>query len=320
MIDLATLVALSAAGGLLLVRTDHTRRLWLHGTAWAGAVVAVMAVAFPDPLSASLGRLAVEGSNTIATGRALGATSVALLGMALFKTGRVQWWFVAGGVASLGVLVGTASRGPAVAAVVSLVVVAFVTLGRRLLSRRVLVKVALPVAAVAAAAVWLAVQLGVVSAHLLTLGDKSSNARVVLYEKALHEIVGHPLGIGWGGFDGKLFVGKLIPAEPWVLYPHNILLEVTGEAGWLAGIALVVVLVIGLRRTLRPGLPPTVVLTGGLLVFFTLNALVSGDVNDNRGLWVALGAALAVPSSRRAASGTRCRQSPRHQPQPASTP
>ena len=42
----------------------------------------------------------------------------------------------------------------------------------------------------------------------------------------------------------------------------------------------------------------------GLFVFAIINACVSGDVNANRGLWVALGAALAqtAPHIRRSST------------------
>jgi hypothetical protein len=73
-------------------------------------------------------------------------------------------------------------------------------------------------------------------------------------------------------------------------YPHNLLLETSLESGWLCGTATAAVLAAALASAARGG--GDAVLFAGL-VFCAVNALVSGDVNDNRALMAFLGAALS---------------------------
>jgi F0F1-type ATP synthase membrane subunit a len=75
-------------------------------------------------------------------------------------------------------------------------------------------------------------------------------------------------------------------------YPHNLLAETTLESGWLCGATTLVVLAAALAagwaRARRPG--GRVVFAG--TVFYLVNALVSGDLNDNRPLFMFVGSAL----------------------------
>lgn len=78
-------------------------------------------------------------------------------------------------------------------------------------------------------------------------------------------------------------------------YSHNFLLEIGVEAGVLALAAASVVCYVAVRRQLRAGGGLVEAAMSALLVFALVNALVSGDVGDNRLLWVMLGAGLVAP-------------------------
>jgi len=99
-----------------------------------------------------------------------------------------------------------------------------------------------------------------------------------------------PWGVGWGGFatwvDPERGVGRQ--------YPHNLLAEVTLESGWACGavtlLVLLAALAAGWSRTWLPG--GRLVFAG--MVFYLINAMVSGDLNDNRPLFMFLGSALAA--------------------------
>jgi hypothetical protein len=99
-----------------------------------------------------------------------------------------------------------------------------------------------------------------------------------------------PLGLGWGGFAAQVDPGLGVGRQ----YPHNLLLEVTLEAGWLAGACTCLILAAGLGAAwaVSRGLEGRILLAG--LGFWTINALVSGDVNDNRPLFTFLSAALCL--------------------------
>ena len=95
-----------------------------------------------------------------------------------------------------------------------------------------------------------------------------------------------PFGIGWGGAAVDLL--------PVGLYPHNIVLEVFVEAGWLTGVLFLGIFALGVVRAWRGAAGWAELGVLALLAYWTVNALVSGDVNDNRAFFAMLGAALSV--------------------------
>ena len=109
---------------------------------------------------------------------------------------------------------------------------------------------------------------------------------------ALHDswkLVGQvPWGIGWGGFATQVDPEKGLGRQ----YPHNLLAEVTLEGGWVCGAATLLVLAAAIAaawsRTWLPG--GRLVFLG--VLFYLFNALVSGDLNDNRPLFMFVAAAL----------------------------
>jgi hypothetical protein len=59
------------------------------------------------------------------------------------------------------------------------------------------------------------------------------------------------------------------------------------EGGWLTGCAITAFLLASIVRTWRIGVSKSSVALQAIIVFTLVNACVSGDLNDNRILWVA---------------------------------
>jgi O-antigen ligase len=105
-------------------------------------------------------------------------------------------------------------------------------------------------------------------------------------------IPGHFWGTGWGGLQDVS--GMNLMAGYGLIYPHDILLEIAGEAGWIAAAAVMVFLWCGLRHLRTAAVSPYPAALFGIAVFFTVNAMLSGDVNDNRVMWAAVAIGWAV--------------------------
>jgi O-antigen ligase len=128
----------------------------------------------------------------------------------------------------------------------------------------------------------------------------------------LGEISKNPMGIGWGAFAERLPV--YVPAwerpdastpyyTHYLRFPHNTVLEVFVEGGWLVGVSFLGLLLAALFRAYlvasrsRTGEARALF---ALLAFFAVNAMVSGELND-RVLFAFLGLGLAfrIPPVRR---------------------
>lgn len=116
-------------------------------------------------------------------------------------------------------------------------------------------------------------------------GGRSAGQRVYSFDIALDMIRDSNLmGYGIGSFLN--FSGGLEARS----YPHNIFLEVLAELGIVGFILLISILVMALYRYFKyyniSSYYSVVILVTAF--FFFLNALVSGDINDNRFLFFAL--------------------------------
>lgn len=271
-------------GGSLLLRSPRSRLYFCVGVVLIGLVVILLGRIDPGAVDAG-DRLVSEGTSTINTGRAAGAAATVLAVAGLTSRRRLPLLLVAA-VCALGA-VAIASRGPVLAAAIAVVgVMVFARTGGRFL------RLAVVAIGVFVLAQW-ALASGSVNARLTTVDDSSSEARRELWTYTLALMQGHPLGIGWG----RLYehVGAVANSDGWVQYPHNVFLEVASEGGWLAGVMLLVVVIVAVRRqgSWMHGRPVEMAMMA-LFAFAIVNACVSGDVNSNRGLWVAIGAALAT--------------------------
>lgn len=279
-----TLIAAIAPSYLVRSRIRQQSWVWLHGVVG----VAVVLLSYLSPAQASLERFALEGSTTIAAGRATGAALVVAMLLIVTRAAPLALTLPLSLVMA-GPLVASGSRGPVLAAVVAVFTVVAVspTKGRTRLSRTLLT------AGAFAAGSALLFQGGAGSARLESvfvedpLAGDSFAARLALWRESLSASVRWPEGVGWGDLVDVLETSAL-GASGSTQYAHNVVLETLVEGGWLAAGATIVFIVAGLRRlrlTADDGFGAALF---GLAVFFVVNAMVSGDINDNRTMWAAL--------------------------------
>jgi hypothetical protein len=141
---------------------------------------------------------------------------------------------------------------------------------------------------------------GRIAATLLSGNDQdtTSQIRLSLWREAWGVIPGHFWGLGWGGLNdlGPLNGGGLL-GQPGLWYPHDIWLEVTAEAGWIAGAALIVFVWCGLRRLRRLAVSPYQAVLFGMAVFWVTQASLSGNVNSWRCMWASVAIAWVTVGS-----------------------
>jgi hypothetical protein len=310
---LYTLTILSALGPLFLMRSEVRQKLWVIMQIILAAALAGGALLSSHPQLAANGpaRVYLTGSNTIASGDVAGLVVLSCFIFALTRRRRRGLMLAFGGAAAV-TMFATGSRGPVLAVAVALATVATFS----------------PVSGVyrtvRIAAMTLVIFLswyfvrgdttggaGRIAATLLegSAQDTTSQIRLSLWREAWDVIPGHFWGLGWGGLSdlGPLSGGGFL-GQPGLLYPHDIWLEVTAEAGWIAGAALIVFVWCGLRRLRRLAASPYTAVLFGMAVFWVIQASVSGDVNSWRGMWasVAISWVTGVPGARETSQDLRC--------------
>lgn len=274
-------VPLCVLGGIYLLRTQVARQLWVRLVAGYGLIV--LAVAWLDPSSLTENRLSLAGGNTIGAGRAAGASLIVFFLAALTERRFKLLWLVLAAISGYAGLA-AASRGPLVAAAGAIVIAAVVSRYRGQGRRAALAVVAVSLAT------WWVLTSGDFNARLDTVDDTSASMRKVLWAQTWTIITHNPFGIGWGRLYGHF--GFALLNSGYVQYPHNLVLEVFSEDGWIAGFLTIVILVVALiDQGILAARNSTEMTMLALFVFALINAMVSGDVGANRGLWVSLGAA-----------------------------
>ncbi|HAF70295.1 TPA: hypothetical protein DCL37_02915 [Candidatus Acetothermia bacterium] len=281
--------------------------LSLKRFSWAIAAISVaMAI---DALTGyvgvgRIGFVTAFGSNYIALARTSGLGLLAtvafllptertpLMKLALWGIAALQLW----GALSAG------ARGPVIALILSLVL--FFALSARGLPSIRIERYALRLGVVMLAAL---VILGIFGGELFSTlmfrtqvliseGGTSALTRFGLYHEAFDLWARSPIwGNGIGGF------GIAVTGQDVREYPHNIILELGAETGLIGVLIFVTMLIVAFAKPVinlsaQRGLTTTV--TRYLLVaccFALLNAMVSGDINDNRMLftWIALVASVS---------------------------
>lgn len=253
-------------------------------------IVTFMVWLEPEAVSEYTDRLSFDGANTIGTARIAGAGAVvcAVLATARELAGRSRLLLTLATVTFLGVIVASGSRGPAVAVVIAIAsVLVFSPSLRRFRGRAITISVV----AIGGVGWWLLSSGGDGGRRILGLiageGDRSSSIRVYLWEQSLSAIASNGAGVGLGAF-GEIGSGVSSVAR----YPHNLILEVFVEGGWLPGSVIVVTLIVAISRAIKNSTEPIGAIAFALLVFALANAMVSGDINDGRLLWVMVTVAL----------------------------
>jgi O-antigen ligase len=295
-LHLFTLTLLAALAPLFLIRSGRRQEIWVLMQIVLGTILAIGTYLAPvsNMPPDVIYRTALEGSNPIGAGRAAGVAVVGCLCLALAGHRWRVWLVLLGGGAAVPLFM-SGSRGPVLAAVISVFMVAALapTSGIKRFTRIGLVGVGV-------ALTYLYIQGSTTGgtgriAQTLLQGvdqDTSSQVRLMLWRYTSSYIFRHPWGAGWGGLQ-HVSGFNLLNTEG-LVYPHNVLLEVTGEAGWIAGAAVIFFLWSGLRQLRTAAVRPFPAALFGIAVFFTLNAMVSGDVNDNRTMWASVAVAWVV--------------------------
>jgi hypothetical protein len=295
-LHLFTLTLLAALAPLFLIRSGRRQEIWVLMQIALGTILAIGTYLAPvsDMPPDVIYQTALEGSNPIGAGRAAGVAVVGCLCLALAGHRWRIWLVLLGGGAAVPLFM-SGSRGPVLAAVISVFMVAALapTSGIKRFTRIGLV-------GVGAVLTYLYIQgsttggAGRIAKTLLQGVDQdtSSQVRLMLWRYTGSYIFRHPWGTGWGGLQ-HVSGFNLLNTEG-LVYPHNVLLEVTGEAGWIAGAAVIFFLWSGLRQLRAAAVLPFPAALFGIVVFFVLNAMVSGDVNDNRTMWASVAVAWVV--------------------------
>jgi hypothetical protein len=298
----AAMCGWSFCGAALVLagRPDRLRRLFgamvVLGVMTAVQVIWLMA---RDPLVAS----EEWGRSYLGFGRLFGVASLVVVAWILWSARTGVKWVVAGVslvILGAGLLVG-GGRGPMLAAMAAMAVP--VGAGFRMRDDRIYVErrsLGLAVALITLVCLVLALgQAGVFLRTvqrlmvLLTGGDAHSFGQRLWYYQQVPglwfdaPLVGHgigswPLLIGWGDVRA---------------YPHNIVFEIIVELGALGLLAFGIMCAVSIRGVvwLSARSEPHVKLVLMILVSATFNALVSGDLTDNRLLFAVLGLAAGMP-------------------------
>lgn len=273
-VNFSTLAAVTMAAAAAVI---HRRSVRAVAVWWVVAGVALAGFAFLDP-GAATGRAQVDGSNPVWLGRAIAASLVVVVWLGVSRTWR--WWRVALLVPILGAgLLATGSRGPALAAVVGVVVLLIAPTARR--SSQILW-----LAFGGVLALFIAPMIPAVAdsrfGQFIAQGDVGDESRNTLLSASIHAIPEYPLGAGLGQWSQATGITR----HQW---PHNLFLEVFVEQGWLVGAALVLlVTTVAYRAWRRSGGDPALQLAIALLATETIHVSTSGDLNARTFFFVLL--------------------------------
>jgi O-antigen ligase len=272
-----------------------SRPAFVRQLLWTFLGMGVIEVVLGLSLMSTAQRLEVLGANTIAVARA--ALLVPLIAGLFALRSRFTLLRVAILVlipASFVVAVASGSRGPILMLAILVVIgaIGFVLRRRTIAWRPTRGVLTLALASIAVFALTVSqvpsasLQRYVMLADFVEAGgvtgvDDSSLTRVVLADAAGQLFEANPfLGVGTAGYAelGPKTVGNGNADA----YPHNALLQVAAEYG-LVGIGIFVGLVV--LALFRPRLARASEALKLVMLFFLFNAMISGDVFDDRMLW-----------------------------------
>lgn len=279
-------VVISMLGSFYLVNNRHRLQIWLGLLVVVGAFTVILGAGGSQ--TDQIGRLALEGSNTIAAGRATGVALTVVVALALLMKGKARFPLLLIGLVFGATAVSTGSRGPLLAAAIAIcAVVVLANIGGRF-GRIVIFGL------VAASGWWYITEAQAVGAGriaaVLTGEQTGTESRRLIWGAALRSLFDFPqnvAGAGWSNFKNELGNGESLSSGD-VQYAHNVILEAFVEGGWIAGIATVLFIGLSLRRLVKSSSTPLIATLLAVAVFFTVNAMVSGDIGDNRTMWAAL--------------------------------
>ncbi len=289
-----SLTLLAAIAPCFLVRTLRDVNLLLFLIVVMGIGVSVIAVAQLglDPKGA---RLATHEDNTLGIGIYCGIGLLWFYVVSLQR--KIGWqlvfWVIC--ICLLAAVVASGSRAPLAFAIMVLIAVTL-SFGRNNPRRLWLPMVGLAIIAVSVVALLPFLpssSLQRIAKFSQSGADRSTQEHSSRWHAAFEETQQNPLGLGFGGF-AKVYQG---PPDDVRTYPHNIVLEIAAEEGWLAMGAFVALLVLSIWRSYKSARSlPELIGFFASFVFVALTTMVSGDVNDDRLLFCMMTIGLMSPS------------------------
>ncbi|AGB39020.1 O-antigen ligase family protein [Natronococcus occultus] len=290
--------------GAIVIATS-VRRLRYAGFATAGVALLTALEMLSQYYQAGGGEPSPFGTNYLITGRAIGLGLLLAVGyLVLSREDRTLTATAAVGAVVMGyALLISGARGPTVAVVgsIALLVAAGIVLGTLPNGRLALAGYSVAGVASLIALVTVARQLRAIQ-RLLALVDgpgRSLGLRFGYWTNTLDAL--HPgmlvLGEGFGAWPVLID-----PGSDTRYYPHNMLFEILFELG-IVGLVLVGALfgyvVLHAAHDWLAHPEPTHVVLGILLVYMLVNAMVTGDLNDDRYLFAIVGVMAYGVGSRR---------------------
>jgi hypothetical protein len=287
---------LAALGSVLAVRTHRHGAELLWALAGVSLFLSVWIALTGQQLYGSGGRLVSQLGATISFGRSAGFVLVAVVAW-LATSQQLNLVKVLLALALIGSQIWTmfsiASRGP----IQAFFFAAVVMVGMQAKRMTALVAIQILTIFVALAGllylVWDSVPVRARN-RIIEVDGRSTDARQFAWELTWDRLDASPFGFGWGSWARQDDVFGL-------LYAHNFVLEVWYEAGVVALVALLAVLWMAGRNQLR-ALPvdgAAATFVTGSIVFWSAAASVSGDVNDNKVLWIVLAVSVALVTGER---------------------
>jgi hypothetical protein len=276
---------LSALAPVVLIRDRRDVARFLWALVAMGGVVVVSALINPQ-LSSDYADapITTESVDTIGLGSAAGVVLV-MFGIGLIWN-SVPLLAVVPAAAAVYVLLQSGSRGPLFSALLAVLAGVVLTRTRPRFRRIAVFGALLAVGVLIAYSAAPAASRSRIAGFLEGDTAGSVDARVQLYHDAYESILKHPLGIGWGNYEGIAFGGYT--------YPHDLPLEVLAEAGVIFGGLFLLWICHVVIRTHRITTDFIGAAVFAIALFWLGKALVSGDINDNRVLFYALGVAVAA--------------------------
>lgn len=287
-----SITLLAALAPPILIRDAHDARRFFNALLLVGVIVCANALSNVGQLG-QYDRLTAFDANTIALGRGVGLGL--LLALVLWLNGAISGWASFVLLVPLSyTLIASGSRGPLFAVVTGLLPSLIYSFRRASGVRRAGSLMVILLGLGTLALPFIPRQsLSRIQTTLSGDLDRSSSVRAEAIQYTPPQIANYPMGVGFGGFEEYV---ALSPSAAPISYPHNVFLEVGLEAGWLPLGGLIGLLLLAMWRSgvaIRSG-QVTGALALALLLFALVNSSVSGDINDNKLLWAALGLGLAV--------------------------
>lgn len=290
---LLTFGLLSALIPYIVLTRINTVRFFVNAMILSGVLIAFAGLMQVLHGVSSYDKVSGISADTIGLGRNAG---IALVGLytASLSGNRLRMWMAMLCPPLFLVLVSSGSRGPVLFAVVTLL---FVTLRWSLGKLNRISTVVLVLAALVFSLFHLAQNvpdraIKRIEGFLEQRYDASSAERYFAGRVALQQIAEKPLGLGLGGFGRVYNFGSITDR----VYPHNMVLEIAVECGWITGLFFLFLLALCVKRAYQAACEePRMRPFFAIFIFALCNAMVSGDMNDNRAIYALMSIALMAP-------------------------